>query len=177
MQQLEEGEIELSVTAIDEVTWERIDQWPLFTEDFVLLTDLTHPLGGKGAVEITELEGQQIIARPYCEHAGNLSGILKERSIPVNGYHELSHDSDLGALVGEGPRRPAHDLMQQLEEGEIELSVTAIDEVTWERIDQWPLFTEDFVLLTDLTHPLGGKGAVEITELEGQQIIARPSGS
>ena len=102
MQQLEEGEIELSVTAIDEVTWERIDQWPLFTEDFVLLTDLTHPLGGKSAVEIAELEGQQIIARPYCEHAGNFSGILKERSISVSEYHELSHDSDLGALVGEG---------------------------------------------------------------------------
>jgi DNA-binding transcriptional LysR family regulator len=102
MQQLEEGETELCVTAIGEVTWERIDQWPLFTEDFVLFAGVTHPLGGKGAVELSDLKGQQIITRPYCEHAGRFSELLEERQIPVDGYHELSDQSDLGATVGEG---------------------------------------------------------------------------
>ncbi len=102
MQQLEEGEIELCVTALGELTWERIDQWPLFTEDFVLIADSTHPLGGKGTVELSDLKGQKIITRPYCEHAGTFSGILEERQIPVEGYHELSDQSDLGATVGAG---------------------------------------------------------------------------
>ena len=102
MQQLEEGENELCVTALGEVTWERIDQWPLFTEDFVLFAGSMHPLGGKGAVEITDLKGQQIITRPYCEHAGTFSAILEQRRIPVDGYHELSDQSDLGATVSEG---------------------------------------------------------------------------
>jgi DNA-binding transcriptional LysR family regulator len=102
MRQLEEGEIELCVTALGEVTWERIDRWPLFTEDFVLLASLTHPLGGLHAVALSELEGQRVITRPYCENAGTLSGILEERKISVEDYHELSDQSDLGAIVGEG---------------------------------------------------------------------------
>ncbi len=102
MQQLEEGESELCVTAIDEVTWERIDQWPLFTEDFVLFAGSTHSLGSKGAVELSDLKGQQIITRPYCEHAGTFSGLLKEQQISVDGYHELSDQADLGASVGAG---------------------------------------------------------------------------
>ena len=102
MQQLEEGEIELCVTAVGEITWERIDQWPLFTEDFVLFAGSTHPLGSMGTVELSDLKGQQILARPYCEHAGAFSGILEERQIPVVGYHELSDQSDLGATVSAG---------------------------------------------------------------------------
>jgi len=102
LQQLEEGEIELCVTAIGEVTWERIDQWPLFTEDFVLLACPTHPLGSMDAVELSELGGQRINTRPYCENAGTLSGILEERQISVDDYHELSDQSDLGAIVSEG---------------------------------------------------------------------------
>ena len=102
MQQLEDGENELCVTALGEVTWERIDRWPLFTEDFVLFAGLKHPLGSKGTVELSELKGQQILARPYCEHAGTFSDILEERQIPVDGYHELSDQSDLGATVAEG---------------------------------------------------------------------------
>jgi len=102
MQQLEEGEIELCVTAIGEVTWERIDQWPLFTEDFVVFTCPTHPLSSMDAVELSALDGQQINTRPYCENAGTLSGILEERQISVDDYHELSDQCDLGAIVSEG---------------------------------------------------------------------------
>jgi len=102
MQQLEKGESELCVTALGEVAWERIDQWPLFTEDFVLFAGSTHPLGSKGVVELSDLKGQQIITRPYCEHAGKFSAILEERQIPLDGFHELSDQSDLGATVGEG---------------------------------------------------------------------------
>lgn len=102
LRQFEDGEIELCVTAVGETTWERIDLWPLFTEDFVLFAGATHPLGEKGSIELAELEGQQIITRPYCEHAGTLSGVLEKRQIQVDGYHEIWDQSDLGATVGEG---------------------------------------------------------------------------
>jgi DNA-binding transcriptional LysR family regulator len=102
MQQLEGGEIELCVTAIDEISWDRIDRWPLFTEDFVLFAGATHPLGNKSAVALSDLKDQKLINRPHCEHAGILSDLLKEQQVPTGGCHELSDQSDLGASVGEG---------------------------------------------------------------------------
>lgn len=102
LQLLEDGDIELCVTAVGEVVWERIDRWRLFTEDFVLLVGNDHPFAGKDAIEIAELEGQQIITRPYCEHADTISAILDERQISMEGRLEISDQSDLGVLVGEG---------------------------------------------------------------------------
>ncbi len=102
MQQLEDGEIELCVTAVGDITWERIDQWPLFTEDFVLFAGSKHPLGSKSAIKLAELKGQRLITRPYCERAGIFSAILEKRQILAEGYLELSDEADLGAAVGEG---------------------------------------------------------------------------
>jgi len=102
MRQLEDGELEICVTAIRDLPWERMDQWPLFTEDFVLLAASAHPLGDAAGVEISDLKGQRVMTRPYCEHAGAFSGMLEDRQIAVDGYHELSDQSDLMALVAEG---------------------------------------------------------------------------
>lgn len=59
-------------------------------------------------------------------------------------------------------RKPAKDVMQLLEDGDIELCLTAVDEVVWDRIDQWPLFTEDFVLLVGANHPFATRDAIEV---------------
>ena len=102
MQQLEDGQIEICVTAIRDVTWERMDQWSLFTEDFVLIAGSEHLLGSKDKIKLSKLRDQKIISRPNCEYADALFGILQERNIQVNGHHELSDQSDLGPLVGKG---------------------------------------------------------------------------
>lgn len=102
MQQLENGDTELCITALDKVSWERIDQWPLFTEDFVLLANNRHPLGSAGTIEIAALQGQQIVVRPYCEQAGKITTILQQQGVPLGEYHELTSDDDLSALVGGG---------------------------------------------------------------------------
>ena len=101
MQRLEEGEIELSVTADGETKWERIDQWQLFTEDFVLFADSNHLFGNEAAIELTDLKNQRLVARPYCELAGTFSAILSERRIPVEVCVEVSDESVFGVFVGE----------------------------------------------------------------------------
>jgi DNA-binding transcriptional LysR family regulator len=102
MQQLEEGETELCVSAAGDNTWERIDHWPLFTEDFVVFAGTTHPFGDKDTIGLGELEGQRLVTRPYCEHADTFSAALDKRRISAEGCHELSDETDLGAMVGEG---------------------------------------------------------------------------
>lgn len=102
MQRLEEGEIELSVTAAGETSWERIDQWPLFNERFVLFAGATHPLGRKRAIKLAELQNQPLVARPYCEHADSLAAMLEERQISTESGYDLSDESDWSTVVGEG---------------------------------------------------------------------------
>lgn len=102
IQKLEDGELELCITALGDIAWERIDQWPLFTENFVLITKPGHILNRPETVDLAELEGQHLVAQPHCESAGALSDILEDRQIAMEGYHEPSNLSDLIALVGEG---------------------------------------------------------------------------
>jgi len=102
MQQLEDGEIELCVSAVEDVTWQRIDQWPLYTEDFVLLAGAGHPLGSASAIALKQLNGQQFLTRRYCEHAQALSDVFAEHGIEAAGFHQLSDQSDMDAFVGKG---------------------------------------------------------------------------
>ncbi len=102
MQQLEDAEIELCVTAVDEITWERIDRWPLFTEDFVLFAGAQNSLGDKYTAELTDLNDQKLVARPYCEKANALAAILEEEQISATFEHEMSGERDFGAAIGEG---------------------------------------------------------------------------
>ncbi|HKJ39283.1 MAG TPA: LysR family transcriptional regulator, partial [Anaerolineales bacterium] len=71
-------------------------------------------------------------------------------------------------------RRPAAAIMQLLEEGELELAVTAVSDNSWERLDRWHLFAESFVLFAGTSHPFGSKGGVTLDELAGQNVVSRP---
>jgi DNA-binding transcriptional LysR family regulator len=102
MRLLEEGELELAVTAASENTWERMDRWPLFAESFMLFAGKHHPFGKKDGVALDELGGENFISRPYCEYAAALVSILDERRITTEAHCELNDEADLGAIVGEG---------------------------------------------------------------------------
>lgn len=102
MQQLEDGNLELCIAAFDEMAWERVDHWPLFSEDFLLLVGDAHKLGDKETVALAELAGEKIVTRPFCEHAGLFSKLLRDRDIDITCHHELSDQADIAAIVGEG---------------------------------------------------------------------------
>ncbi len=102
MKKLEDGEIELCVTAANESGWERINQWPLFTEDFVLFAGPAHRLASKGAIEFSELRDQQIYIQSSCEDTHKVSDIFQRCEIPMDMCHEFSDQSDMSAIIGEG---------------------------------------------------------------------------
>ncbi|HMB77220.1 MAG TPA: LysR family transcriptional regulator [Kiloniellaceae bacterium] len=102
MQLLEEGELELAVTAVGENSWERLNRWHLFAESFVLFAGKQHAFGDRDEVTLDELAGQNVVSRPYCEHAAALVSILDERHIATEVHCELNDETDLSAVVGEG---------------------------------------------------------------------------
>ena len=66
---LKSGDAELGIASDLGEGWDRLDRWPLFTEDFVLLVNAQHRLARAPAIELAELRQERLLLRSYCEHA------------------------------------------------------------------------------------------------------------
>jgi DNA-binding transcriptional LysR family regulator len=96
---LKTGEAELGIAAEIDASWDRLDTWPLFAEDFQLVTNALHRLAGRDSVEIDELRSEQLLSRSYCEFASRLNASLREHGVEVDHCHEISSERDLIALL------------------------------------------------------------------------------
>jgi DNA-binding transcriptional LysR family regulator len=96
---LKNGEAELGIAAEIDPNWERLDTWPLFTEDFKLVVSAHHRLAGSGGIEIDDLRSEQLLSRGYCEDTSRLNTALREHGIDVDHCHEISSERDLIALL------------------------------------------------------------------------------
>jgi DNA-binding transcriptional LysR family regulator len=94
--QLESGEIEFGILAAgDETAWDRIRNWPLFDEDFVLCGVAT----GEGKASLSALGELPLVLRPYCENREAIFACLQDQGISIENRHSVSCDADLAALV------------------------------------------------------------------------------
>lgn len=96
---LKKGEAELGIAAEIDEQWERLDTWPLFTEDFQLVVNRRHPLADRKDIALEDLQSQQLLSRTYCEHAERLSTSLRDRGIDLDHSHGISSERDLIELL------------------------------------------------------------------------------
>jgi DNA-binding transcriptional LysR family regulator len=96
---LKKGQAELAIAAAIGDAWERLDNWPLFTEPFTLLVNKTHPLAGREAVTLDDLREERLLVRAYCEHADAIASLLREAGIDSTHGHEVASERDLVALL------------------------------------------------------------------------------
>jgi DNA-binding transcriptional LysR family regulator len=96
---LKKGEAELGIAAEIDEAWERLDVWPLFTEDFELVVSKGHRLADSAIVEFDDLRSEQLLSRNYCEHARRVSASLREHGVDFDHSHEVSSERDLIELV------------------------------------------------------------------------------
>ena len=96
---LKKGEVELGIAAELDPNWERLDIWPLFTEDFQLVVNANHRLARQDSVEFDDLRSEELLSRSYCEHVSRLNAALREHGIEVDHCHEISSERDLIALL------------------------------------------------------------------------------
>jgi DNA-binding transcriptional LysR family regulator len=99
---LKRGDAELGIAAEIGDQWERLDSWPLFTEEFHLLANSTHKLANSETVELDALRQERLMIRTYCETTPSLIELLRARDFDVNRFHETSADGDLIALIESG---------------------------------------------------------------------------
>ena len=96
---LKNGDAELGIAAELGADWDRLDTWPLFTEDFDLVVNRHHPLAERDGIVFDDLRNEQLLSRSYCEHCGRLNNALREHGIDVERSHDISSARDLITLL------------------------------------------------------------------------------
>src|SRR5690349_19730395 len=96
---LKKGEAELGIAAELDESWERLDSWPLFTEDFRLVLSRDHRLAKRDEIALEDLQPEQWLSRNYCEHADRLSASLAEHGLNCDQSHQVSSERDLIELL------------------------------------------------------------------------------
>lgn len=96
---LKKGEAELGIAAEIDEAWERLDVWPLFTENFELVVRDGHRLAGRSSIEPDDLRSEQLLNRTFCEHSSRIAASLSEHGIDIERGHEVSNERDLIELV------------------------------------------------------------------------------
>ena len=96
---LKKGEAELGIASEIDPTWERLDTWPLFTEDFRLVISRGHRLCSPNKIGVDDLRSEQLLSRSYCEHAARLKASLREHGVDFERSHEISSERDLIELL------------------------------------------------------------------------------
>jgi DNA-binding transcriptional LysR family regulator len=99
---LKRGDAELGLGAGIGDEWERLDRWPLFTEDFHLIVNSAHPIASHSAVGLDDLRQERLVTRTYCETTPQLLEVLRGRGFDVDSRHETGAESDLIALLEAG---------------------------------------------------------------------------
>jgi DNA-binding transcriptional LysR family regulator len=99
---LKRGDAELGLGADLGDEWERLDSWPLFTEDFHIVVNAMHRFANAGSVTLGDLKDERFVVRTYCECTPMVLDFLRSQDIDVERRHETGAESDLMALLEAG---------------------------------------------------------------------------
>ena len=99
---LKQGDVELGIAAEIGDEWERLDSWPLFTEDFHLLVHSMHAFAGRPTISVDDLRQERLMVRTCSDTSDKLLDLLRARDFDVTHFHEVSADGDLLSLLEAG---------------------------------------------------------------------------
>ena len=99
---MKSGSAELAIASSLGDAWDRFDTWPLFTEGFVLVVGRSHHLAGCSSVQLSDLRGEALLMRTYCENFELLAGVLRSHGFPIDRAHEVPSDHDLEVFLEQG---------------------------------------------------------------------------
>ena len=81
---LKAGDAELAVAGDIGEEWERLDRWPLFTEEFGLIFNARHRLAAHPMIEIEDLRQERWLRRAYCEQAEQTAALIRGHHLDVD---------------------------------------------------------------------------------------------
>jgi DNA-binding transcriptional LysR family regulator len=96
---LKSGDAELAIAADLGEEWDRLDRWPLFTEEFGLVLNAKHPLAARSTIEVDDLRQERWLKRAYCENAEATASLIRGHNLDIDRGHELGSEQDLITLL------------------------------------------------------------------------------
>lgn len=98
---LKSGEIELAVAGPLGGRWDRLVEWPLFSEGFDVVLSQTHPLAHRNApgLELEDLRMHKLLVQDGCELRDEAEGRLAACGISLAEAHAVDSGRDLEELV------------------------------------------------------------------------------
>jgi DNA-binding transcriptional LysR family regulator len=99
---LKSGQAELAIAASLGETWDRLDNWALFTERFELIANSDHRLAARDTITFSELGAERLLMRAHCEHFEPLASLLRSQELDIDRAHEVSSEHDLAAFIESG---------------------------------------------------------------------------
>src|SRR5262249_6126412 len=70
-------------------------------------------------------------------------------------------------------RGSSREVTEMLKRGQAEIGIAAELDEEWERLDAWPLFTEDFQLVLSRQHRLAEQKHLDFEDLRSEQMLSR----
>ena len=80
-------------------TWDRLDNWTLFTEPYRLVIGSAHALASRSSVSAAELNKEHLLQQTFCEHNAELCAFLAESGAPSYPPHQVGSERDALALL------------------------------------------------------------------------------
>ena len=96
---LRTGDAELAIAGDLGDGWDRLDRWPLFSEEFGLIVNAKHRLASSASIEVDDLRQERWLRRPYCEEAQATASLLRSHNLELEHGHDLTSERDLIALL------------------------------------------------------------------------------
>jgi DNA-binding transcriptional LysR family regulator len=96
---LKTAEAELGIASEVGDGWDRLDRWPLFTEDFILLVNGQHRLANRASIALADLREERLLLRTYCEHAEATAALLRSHGLDVDHSFQIASESDLMSML------------------------------------------------------------------------------
>jgi DNA-binding transcriptional LysR family regulator len=96
---LKAGEAELAIAGDLGDGWERLDRWPLFSEEYSLIVNAKHRLASRSSIDVDDLRQERWLRPAYCEHAEKAASLIRSHNLAVDQGHELTSERDLITLL------------------------------------------------------------------------------
>ena len=96
---LKAGDAELAIAGDLGEGWERLDRWPLFTEEFGLIFNARHRLASHPTIVVEDLRQERWLRRAYCEQAEQVDALIRSHDLDLDQGHELTSERDLITLL------------------------------------------------------------------------------
>jgi DNA-binding transcriptional LysR family regulator len=95
---LKKGDVEVALAGSLGESWERLEQWELFSEPYVFAVGPQHKLAARTTIDAADLAKEKLICRTHCEQLSEITPVVEKMGHRKQA-HAVCTDNDVGVLL------------------------------------------------------------------------------